>query len=120
MYLSPPRHRLGLARCAAVVSSGLGGVAQKTALLTFRAPSSHAEINDVQWCPWRASMFAAVTAGGKVELWDIALSVLMPVAIYQREGDPRHSHESATGQPVHAWQSPTVKLQTNFDDWLIP
>ena len=61
---------------------------QEAALLTFRAPSSHAEINDVQWCPWRASVFAAVTAGGRIELWDIVQSVLAPVAVYQREGDP--------------------------------
>lgn len=42
----------------------------------------------MQWCPWRASVFAAVTAGGRIELWDIVQSVLIPVAVYQREGDP--------------------------------
>ena len=60
---------------------------QETSLLTFRAPSSHSEVNDVRWCPWQATAFATV-AGSRLDIWDIAQSVLEPVAVWECQGEP--------------------------------
>lgn len=46
-------------------------------LLSFQ--SSNEEVVDVQWCPNNSTVFGAVTAGGRLELWDFAVSTLQPV-----------------------------------------
>lgn len=46
-------------------------------LLSFQ--SSNEEVLDVQWCPNNSTVFGAVTAGGRLELWDFAVSTLRPV-----------------------------------------
>eukprot|EP00878_Enallax_costatus_P035291 GHUV01039308.1.p1 GENE.GHUV01039308.1~~GHUV01039308.1.p1 ORF type:complete len:168 (+),score=27.02 GHUV01039308.1:321-824(+) len=46
-------------------------------LLSFQ--SSNEEVLDVQWCPNNSTVFGAVTAGGRLELWDFAVSTLQPV-----------------------------------------
>eukprot|EP00879_Flechtneria_rotunda_P011374 GHRR01011880.1.p1 GENE.GHRR01011880.1~~GHRR01011880.1.p1 ORF type:complete len:526 (+),score=206.29 GHRR01011880.1:689-2266(+) len=46
-------------------------------LLSFQ--SSNEEVLDVQWCPSNSTVFGAVTAGGRLELWDFAVSTLRPV-----------------------------------------
>ncbi len=35
---------------------------------------------DAQWCPGNSTAFAAATAGGRLEIWDVAVSTLKPVA----------------------------------------
>lgn len=37
------------------------------------------QVYDVAWCPSNSTMFAAVTADGRLELWDFAVSTLRPV-----------------------------------------
>lgn len=51
---------------------------QENALLTFQ--SANDEVNDVQWCPTNSTVFGTATSGGKVEIWDLAVSTLKPVA----------------------------------------
>jgi hypothetical protein len=34
---------------------------------------------DLQWCPSNSTVFGAVTAGGRLELWDFGASTLRPV-----------------------------------------
>lgn len=51
---------------------------QEHALLTFQ--SANDEVNDVQWCPSNSTVFGTATSGGKVEIWDLAVSTLKPVA----------------------------------------
>jgi hypothetical protein len=46
-------------------------------LLSFQ--SSNEEVLDVQWCPSNSTVFGAVTAGGRLELWDFGASTLRPV-----------------------------------------
>ncbi|KAG2453598.1 hypothetical protein HYH02_001816 [Chlamydomonas schloesseri] len=48
-----------------------------TPLLTFQASTN--EINDVQWCPTNSTVFGSVTASGRLEIWDFALSTVKPV-----------------------------------------
>jgi len=35
---------------------------------------------DAQWCPSNSTAFGAVTAGGRLEIWDMAASTLRPVS----------------------------------------
>ncbi|CAG9464388.1 unnamed protein product [Pedinophyceae sp. YPF-701] len=51
------------------------------ALLTFS--SGTVQINDVAWCPSNSTIFAAATAGGSLELWDLAVSTLKPIERFQ-------------------------------------
>jgi WD40 repeat protein len=37
------------------------------------------QVFDVAWCPGNSTVFAAVTADGRLELWDFAVSTLRPV-----------------------------------------
>jgi len=37
------------------------------------------QVYDVAWCPSNSTVFAAVTADGRLELWDFAVSTLRPV-----------------------------------------
>ncbi|WIA16426.1 hypothetical protein OEZ85_013115 [Tetradesmus obliquus] len=46
-------------------------------LLSFQ--SSNEEVLDVQWCPSNSTCFGAVTAGGRLELWDFGANTLRPV-----------------------------------------
>ncbi|KAF6261369.1 hypothetical protein COO60DRAFT_1625359 [Scenedesmus sp. NREL 46B-D3] len=46
-------------------------------LLSFQ--SSNEEVLNVQWCPSNSTVFGAVTAGGRLELWDFSASTLRPV-----------------------------------------
>lgn len=39
----------------------------------------HVQVYDVAWCPTNSAVFAAVTADGRLELWDFAVSTLRPV-----------------------------------------
>jgi len=43
-------------------------------LLSFQ--SSNEEVLDVQWCPSNSTVFGAVTAGGRLQLWDFSVSTL--------------------------------------------
>jgi hypothetical protein len=50
------------------------------ALLTFQGAAGGDEVLDARWCPDCATVFAAVTAGGRLELWDVSVSTLRPAA----------------------------------------
>ena len=55
---------------------------QEAALLTF--PGGQDAVTDAAWSPSNASVFAATTAGGMVQVWDISSSVVQPLC---RMGD---------------------------------
>jgi len=40
----------------------------------------------VAWCPSVSTLFAAGTAGGRLDLWDFATSTLRPVATHMMPG----------------------------------
>ena len=91
-----------LARCEVSTLSALNyELRQETPRLTFRAPSTHAEVNDVRWHPTRPGVFASVLGNGRVELWDVCRSVLEPVAVFVRESKP-------TSAELHTFQQVLV------------
>ena len=48
---------------------------QPTSLWTFQVANAKNEINDVEWCPYNSTVFAAA-AGNTLQLWDLEHSVL--------------------------------------------
>lgn len=57
---------------------------QDSPLLTFQ--SANDEVNDVQWSPNSSTIFSAATSGGAVEIWDMSISTLRPVASHTVAG----------------------------------
>ena len=55
---------------------GLGSVVQASCLLTMQAG---ARVTDVQWSPFRGTLFAVTTEVGSVQLWDLQATVHSPV-----------------------------------------
>ena len=51
---------------------------QEAALLTFQTATE--DVMDVAWSPHSATMFACITCAGAVEVWDLEVSSLQPVA----------------------------------------
>ncbi|KAK9844200.1 hypothetical protein WJX81_007836 [Elliptochloris bilobata] len=66
-------------------ASFAGHLGPATALLAFQTGCD--EVADAAWCPSNATAFAAVTAGGRVEVWDIASSVHRPAAAFAAAED---------------------------------
>jgi len=50
------------------------------ALLTFS--NGPVQFNDLAWSPSNATVFAAATSAGDLQLWDLAVSTLKPVAVH--------------------------------------
>lgn len=57
---------------------------QGTCLLTMQ--SGNEGITDVQWSPDSATLFAAGTSSGRVDLWDLQVSITQPVATFHIPG----------------------------------
>ena len=76
-------------RCTSLlpVQREVAALLQEKPQLSFRAPSTHAEVNDVRWHPTRAGVFVSVLGNSRAELWDVCRSVLEPVAVFVREGE---------------------------------
>eukprot|EP00873_Tetraselmis_striata_P018619 jgi/Tetstr1/438883/TSEL_027391.t2 len=55
-----------------------------TELLTFQSASE--QVNDVQWCPTNSTVFGTVTNKGYIEVWDISVSTMKPVAFKRPAG----------------------------------
>jgi WD40 repeat protein len=49
--------------------------------------SGNDAITDVQWSPENGTLFAAATARGQVQLWDLEVSILAPVATCTLSGE---------------------------------
>ncbi|GMH39829.1 hypothetical protein BSKO_07733 [Bryopsis sp. KO-2023] len=70
--------------CSADWTMKLWMEGRENALLTFT--TSNDEINDVHWCPNNSTVFGCVTTGGRLEIWDISLSTMKPVAHHVKAG----------------------------------
>ena len=53
---------------------------QSRPVLTLQAVNE--EVNDAAWCPACSTVLASATAGGRLELWDLAQSVVKPAALH--------------------------------------
>ena len=49
-------------------------------MLTMQAVNE--EVNDAAWCPACSTVLASATAGGRLELWDLAQSIVKPAALH--------------------------------------
>lgn len=64
--------------CGADWCCRLWQLGRRSPLLACQAGTT--EVNDVAWCPSNATAFAAVAGCGRLELWDLEVSSLRPVA----------------------------------------
>jgi len=85
---SPFRSELFLS-CSADWTVRLWTEHKDSSLLTFQSASE--QVNDVQWCPSNSTVFATVTNGGVLEIWDITLSTMKPVAAKSPAGQSRQN-----------------------------
>eukprot|EP00210_Caulerpa_lentillifera_P001431 g1373.t1 len=53
-------------------------------ILTFN--TNQDEISDMKWAPFHSTVFACVTNGGKLEVWDIGISTVKPIAYHLLAG----------------------------------
>lgn len=53
---------------------------QSRPVLTLQAVNE--EVNDAAWCPACSTVLASATAGGRLELWKLAQSVVKPAALH--------------------------------------
>src|SRR3546814_2387095 len=48
-------------------------------VMTLHATGQAEGINDMAWCPGNSTVLAAVTDGGRLQIWDLATSSIDPV-----------------------------------------
>jgi WD40 repeat protein len=65
--------------CSADWTMSLFHMRSNSPLLTFHAGGEDFSINDISWCPQNSTIFGAVTADAKLQIWDIAVSDIDPV-----------------------------------------
>ena len=65
--------------CSADWTMSLFHMKSNTPLLTFHSGGEDFSINDISWCPRNSTVFGAVTADAKLQIWDIAVSDIDPV-----------------------------------------
>eukprot|EP00602_Paraphysomonas_sp_CaronLab_P000924 CAMPEP_0185032610 /NCGR_PEP_ID=MMETSP1103-20130426/20814_1 /TAXON_ID=36769 /ORGANISM="Paraphysomonas bandaiensis, Strain Caron Lab Isolate" /LENGTH=917 /DNA_ID=CAMNT_0027568567 /DNA_START=408 /DNA_END=3161 /DNA_ORIENTATION=- len=88
--------------CSADWTMSLYHMRSNWPLLTFHSSGEDFSINDISWCPRNSTVFAAVTADAKFQIWDISVSDIDPVisldtnADVDAGGDTAENHKSAT------------------------
>ena len=98
--LSAAQHQTGLTRCRGPVLC-----MQEAAVLTFQTPTE--DVMDVAWSPHSATIFACLTCAGALEIWDLEVSSLQPVAKHSpaepaAAGDPYSCLAFSSVSP-HSW-----------------
>lgn len=48
-------------------------------LVTFHCTGQEYAVTDISWCPGNSTVFAAVTADAKLQIWDLSVSAIDPV-----------------------------------------
>lgn len=74
--------------CSADWTMGLYHVRLRAPVLKFHTTGADFAVNDVCWCPGNSSVFAAVSADAKIQLWDLNNSCIDPVTIIDTNADP--------------------------------
>jgi WD40 repeat protein len=75
--------------CSADWTTRLWTEEKESELLIFQSASE--QVNDVQWCPTNSTVFGTVTNGGYVEIWDISVSTVKPVAMKRPAGKAKQN-----------------------------
>ena len=65
--------------CSADWTMSLFHMRSNSPLLTFHSGGEDFSINDISWCPKNSTVFGAVTADAKLQIWDISVSDIDPV-----------------------------------------
>jgi len=66
--------------CSADWNVSLFHLKNNAPLLTFHSSGEDFAVNDICWAPRNSTIFAAVTADAKLQIWDISVSEIDPVA----------------------------------------
>ena len=98
--------------CSADSSMALYHVRNKTPVLKFQSIGSDFALNDICWCPGNSTVFAAVAADAKIQLWDLSYSCIDPVTIIDTNADPIHTRASAAAPKDD--DTPVSKLLKNL------
>ena len=79
-------------------------------MLTFQTPTE--DVMDVAWSPHSATIFACLTCAGALEIWDLEVSSLQPVA--------KHSpaEPAAAGNPYSCLAFSSVSPRSWLAGWL--
>lgn len=73
--------------CSADWTMSLFHMRSNSPLLTFHSGGEDYSINDISWCPRNSTIFGAVTADAKLQIWDIAVSDIDPVISLDTNAD---------------------------------
>lgn len=66
----------------------LWNIKETKALYTFQSSDLSAAVNDVVWSPYSSTLFGSVTGDGRIMLYDLSLSAIDPIVVYERNPRP--------------------------------
>ena len=73
--------------CSSDWTTGLYHTKSKVPLIKMQATGESSAINDICWCPGNSTIFAAVTADAKLQIWDLSVSAIDPVTVVDTTPD---------------------------------
>jgi dynein intermediate chain 4, axonemal len=82
--------------CSADWTMSLFHMRSNAPLLTFHSGGEDFSINDISWCPRNSTIFGAVTADAKLQIWDIAVSDIDPVISLDTNADLEEEEAEVT------------------------
>lgn len=82
----------------------LWNIKETKALNTFQSSDLTAAVNDVVWSPYSSTLFGSVTGDGRIMLYDLAVSAIDPIVVYER--NPRPPTVSASLVPTEISTNP--------------
>ena len=82
--------------CSADWSVKLWSQNSSSAMNTFNSTENQDVVHDVVWSPTSSTVFGAVTADGRIEIWDIAQSRGDPIVMLRPKPVPDEAATSAT------------------------
>eukprot|EP01035_Chromulina_nebulosa_P017614 gene17614-23189_t len=62
-------------------------IQSRAPLITMKTTGEDYSITDISWCPGNSTIFAAVTANGKLEIWDLSISSIDPIVLIDTDID---------------------------------
>jgi len=73
--------------CSADWSIKLYHIQSRAPLISMKTTGEDYSITDISWCPGNSTIFAAVTANGKLEIWDLSISSIDPIVLIDTDID---------------------------------
>jgi len=69
-------------------------------ICTIRPLGLIGAINDISWSPKQSTLFALVAQDGRVELWDVSVSILDPIFSWSRTSEDNRRSDDKVGTSV--------------------